>query len=239
MTAMPSVQTLAAALACAASAASASADLLWTGADQHRSASVNFRMFEGDLEVTLTNTSTADALVPIDVLTGVFFTFVGEGTVSLTPVSGVLGPGSTVLFGTPDPGGVVGGEWAWKPDPMLGFTVGLSSSGFGIFGPADRFPGSNLQGPESPNGLQYGLTSATDDPNTGNAPMTGDHALIKNSVTLRLGNLPAGFNLNIIDEVWFQYGTDLCDPHFWGEVPAPGTAVMLAMYGVVCTRRRR
>ncbi len=174
-------------------------------------------------------------------LTALFFTIDGAGTVSLTPESAIIGPGSVILFGPNDPAGIVGGEWAYRPDPMLGFTAGISSAGFDIFSAGDRFPGPNLQGPESPDGLQYGLTSAGDDPATGNAPMTGANALIKNSVVVRLGGIPTGLDLNRIDEVWFQYGTDLCDPAFWGEpIPAPGAAVVLAMGGLAaCARRRR
>jgi hypothetical protein len=62
----------------------------------------------GNLVVTLTNKSLTDVLVPSDVLTAVFFTLAGDLT--LTPLSAVLGLGSTVLFGVTDPGGIVGGK---------------------------------------------------------------------------------------------------------------------------------
>ena len=49
-----------------------------------RAAQAKFQDSGSDLIVTLTNTSTADALVPIDVLTGVFFSI--SGNPSLTRV---------------------------------------------------------------------------------------------------------------------------------------------------------
>jgi hypothetical protein len=72
------------------------------------------------------------------------------------------------------------------------------------------------------NGLQYGITSAGDNPMTGNQAVTGSNALIHNSVIFTLGSLPVGFNLSSISNVRFQYGTALTDISFPGT---PGTAV--------------
>src|SRR5262249_38071850 len=143
-----------------------------------------------------TNTSDGDVLMPVDVLTAVFFDVSGPA-LSLTPTSAVLNGGSTVFFGTTDPGNVVGGEWAYKGGLVgepAGDHYGISSTGINLFGPGDRFPGNNLQGPDSPDGLQYGITSAGDNPATGNSPVTGDNALIQNSVVFHLSGLPAGFD---------------------------------------------
>lgn len=75
------------------------------------SASVSFDVSGSDLLVVLSNTSSADVMVPVDVLTAVFFDIAGDPT--LTPSSAVLSAGSVVLFGgTTDPGGGVGGEFA-------------------------------------------------------------------------------------------------------------------------------
>src|SRR5262249_19247162 len=145
---------------------------------------------------------------------------------NLTPVSAVLGNGSTVLFPDPafapsgtDPGGVVGGEWAYKSG--LSGTPGsakqgVSSSGYGLFGPSDLFPVDDLQSPTSPDGLQYGLVSAGGVSGS-NPNLTGKYALIKNSVVFTLSGLPQGFTTNDISNVWFQYGTDLSDPHFGAD----------------------
>lgn len=213
------------------------APITFSGSSGNRSASAMFDTSGSNLLVTLTNTSSADALVPVDILTGVFFTLSGDPT--LTRVSAVLAGGSTVLFGGTDPGGVVGGEWAYNDGigGPGGADEGISSSGLGLFGPGDRFPGNNLQGPTSPDGLQYGITSAGDDDTTGNAAVTGSNALIQNAVVFTLSGLPGGFNpsvLGSITNVSFQYGTALNEPNIPGDpvnpgnpVPEPSTVLLL------------
>lgn len=187
-----------------------------------RSAQVQFTASGNLLTVQLTNTSMADVLVPADVLTAVFFTLAGNPT--LTPISAIVVPGS-VVHGDPAhpyPGPTdVGGEWAYHaPLNAHGAQQGISSVGLGLFGPADRFdPSSNLQGPASPNGLQYGISSAGDDPNTGNGGVMGN-GLIRNSVSFLLEGLPLNFNLGFgVSHIVFQYGTDLSEPSFPGTPP--------------------
>jgi len=214
-------------------AAVSAAPLTLSATQGNLSASVSFELdATGKLRVVLTNTSPADVLAPADVLTAVFFDIAGNPV--LTPVSAVLGAGSTVLFGGTDPGGVVGGEWAYR----AGLTgapqaaqQGISSVGLGLFGPPDLFPGTNLEGPASPNGLQYGITSAGDNPATGNTPVTGTQPLIQNAVIFTLGGIPEGFQLNI-SNVSFQYGTDLSEPHLLTHTPEPDS-VFLATTGVI------
>ena len=200
--------------------------ITFTDSNGSLSASVTFDIeASGHLVVTLTNTSTADALVPRDVLTGVFFSISGDPI--LTPYYATLGPGSTVLFAPAGGAGPdVGGEWAYRgglTGAPGGANQGISSTGLTLFGPGDLFPGSNLQGPTSPDGLQYGITSAGDDPTTGNSMVTGgDGALIQNSVVFELGATTpgGGFELSDISNVSFQYGTALA-------VPEPGTLMLL------------
>jgi hypothetical protein len=198
------------------------------GTSGHRSAAAIFEQFGPYLKVTLSNTSLADVLAPVDVLTAVFFSLAGNP--SLTKLSATLAPGSLVLFGSTDPGGGVGGEWAYQSaltGAPGGAKSGISSTGLGLFGPHDRFPGSNLQGPASPDGLQYGITSAGDNPATGNTPVTGSNALIRHAVTFTLG-LPEGYALGQLHTVGFQYGTNLSEPNMPGDpVPEPATWVLL------------
>jgi hypothetical protein len=185
----------------------------------------------GNLTVTLTNTGTADTLLPSDVLTAVFFSLAGDPV--LTRISAVLGPGSSVIY-DPDgqpPGGVVGGEWAYRGGLTglpLGASAGISSVGVGLFGPGDRFPGSDLAPPASPDGINYGIVSAGDDPATGNPGLTGSGGQIKNSVVFTLG-VPVGYALGpgSVSNVSFQYGSSLEQPNL-AAIPEPGAAGLLA-----------
>lgn len=196
------------------------ASVTFNGSSGTLAASAKFDTSGSNLLVTLANTSTADVLVPADVLTAVYFDIAGNPT--LGRVSAILTPGSTVLFpesgtGTDPviPNGV-GGEWAYAKGLSVATgvgTQGISSAGLGLFGPSDRFPGVDLQNPEEPDGLQYGLISPVDDPANGNTPVTGKYALIKSSVDFVLSGLPSGFDPSTgISNVYFQYGTALDEP---------------------------
>lgn len=214
----------------------------FSASSAHRAARVIFEVDAGNssnLIVTLRNTSTFDALVPVDVLTAVFFDITAPA-VSLSRVSAVLGGGSVVHFGGTDPGNVVGGEWAYRGDLAgtgpEGTDYGISSVGLGLYGPGDLFPGTDLQSPASPDGLQYGIVSAADNVASGNAPVTGGNALIQDTVVFTLSGLPAGFDpMARITNIQFQYGTDLSEPHF----PAPGPTALLGIAGLISLRRRR
>src|SRR4029453_10571972 len=130
-----------------------------------RKASVTFDNVEISgthyLQVTLTNTGHYNAPKPTDIPTRCFSKPPGSNPTS-TPFSATLAPGSTVKDINPDPTNL-GGEWAYKAGLSVGgFTRGISSSGLGLFGPGDRFPGPNLQGPNDPDGIQYGITTLND-----------------------------------------------------------------------------
>ena len=209
----------------------------------------------GNLRVTLTNTSAADVLAPPGVLTAVFFDIATNP--NLTPVSALLGAGSTVLFDSQPAGGNVGGEFAYAQTTNAGglggtpagFAVtqkqGISSSGFGIFGNSN-FNGSDLDPPTAIDGLNYGLTSAGDNSATGNSAVTGNVPLIHNSVVFLLSGF-SGNASSAISNIRFQYGTALDEGNGGGnnggggEVPAPAS-LLLALTGVVglgLTRFRR
>jgi hypothetical protein len=180
------------------------------------------------LVVTLTNTSSADVTAPQQVLTGFFWSWDYRGT--LSPVSAKLGNGSVVLFDDPPAEGNVGGEWAYASG-LTGAPYrasnGISSSGLGLFGAAN-FNGPDLQEPStSVAGLQYGITSAGDDPATGNAKVTGSQALIKNSVLFTLAYSGDAPDLSTIIDGSFQYGTSLSEPNV--SVPEPSILLLLGI----------
>lgn len=207
-----------------------------------RSASATFEVVAGNLQVTLTNTSAADALVPADILTAIFFDITGSPTLSRD--SAVLGSGSSVTNGgTTDAGGGVGGEWAFADVSSFSSIVpgfasyGIGSAGFGVFGPGDLFPGSNLSGPISPDGIQYGITSAGDNPATGNMPLL-TQPLIRNAVVFTLGGVAPNFDPSLgITNLTFVYGTSL------PVIPEPASVLMfgagLGLIGLLCRRRWR
>jgi hypothetical protein len=205
-------------------------------------ATATFSIVAGDLQVVLDNSSLSDVLVPADVLTAVFFNIAGNPT--LTRVSAVLTSGSTVFFdadGQPA-GGVVGGEWAYQSglSPYTGTSNmrGISSSGFDLFGPGDLFPGAQLDPPDSPDGMNYGLLSAGDNTGTGNAQVIGGNPFIKHSVTFTLSGSSDFTSLPSISNVIFQYGTALAgtsngEPCIGclQEIPEPSTMFSIPLIG--------
>lgn len=216
------------------------------------SAKATFDAVGNQLIVVLSNISTSDVLAPADVLTAVFFDYNGLA-LALASTSAVLSPGSSVLFGTSDPGGVVGGEWAYGSGlagAPNGAKNGISSSGLSPLFGAATFPGNDLDGnASSVNGVGYGITSAGDNTLTGNQKVTGSVPLIKSSVTFTLTGLPSGFNLSGIGNVSFQYGTGLDEPNITGDggtgpsgepsVPGPAAAIPFGVGFLAALRKRR
>jgi hypothetical protein len=214
----------------------------FTGSDTGgRKAKITFENIGTTLVAKLKNTSMTDVGVPNQVLTGVFFKVTGNP--ALTKVSALIGAGSNVVNGTTPLDNVVGGEWAFRNGlNQYGANMGISSTGLNLFGAANRFPGANLAGPDSPDGLQYGITSAGDNPSLGNQKVTSA-PLIKNEVIFTLGNWTFGDPTNYISNVTFQYGTDLAEPHTTGTIiisqaPEPGLVLLLTVAGAAIGRRR-
>jgi hypothetical protein len=219
---------------------SAASPITFTGASGNLAASVSFEVKDSTLEIILTNTSLVGALVPSDILTAVFFDLT-DFTGGLDPYSAVLNTGSSVLNGVSDPGGVVGGEWAYAEDiegAPGGQSYGIGSAGLDIFGVAN-FTGTNLDGPDAVNGLGYGIMSAvgiTADAN----PKIKSTPLISNSVIFTLSGLPLGFSLATTapSNIYFQYGTSLSEPRV--SVPEPATLLLLLPgLGAVVAERAR
>jgi PEP-CTERM motif len=231
-------------------------EITFTGTNGSLSGSVTFSQVGDILTIVLTNTSIADVLAPNQILTAVFFDLAGFPPGTLTPISAVLSTGSVVWF---DPtngayGDNVGGEWAYGSDlnnTPGSAVLGTSSSGLSLFG-SGNFNGPNLQGPDSVNGLQYGITAAGDDPLSGNVAVTGKNALIYNSVTFTL-QASQGFTLSGLSNVTFQYGTALSDPTVTATctancgdeplapIPEPASLVLLGsgLLGTAFGLRRR
>lgn len=194
-------------------------------------ASATFANSGGNLVLTLVNTSTVTE-VPADVLTAIFFDIDGSGPV-LSPLSAVLPAGAKICEGgtcTTETGLVVGGEWAYAANPsQVGREYGIGTAGFGIFGQAN-FPGSNLDGPTAVGGDEYGIVANNYSPNPG----LKSKPVIQNSVVFTLsgfGNLDPSLN---IQNVFFQFGSELTDPHIPGDShtpppPVPEPATMAVM----------
>ncbi|MCE9589932.1 MAG: hypothetical protein K8S99_05350 [Planctomycetes bacterium] len=257
-------------LGLAVSAPSAHA-LTINGASGSKAASVDFTKSGTNLIVTLANTGTGDNTAPSDILTAVFFDIVGAPALSVTGGSAI----AELVVNDPTAANNganknVGSEWAYSGAIASGVgipgnaTHGLSSTGIGLFGPADRFDTvGNLQGPDSPNGVQYGITSDADNLATANGGLSGN-GLIRNQVVMTLTGLPAAFvvDSSTISNIYFLYGTALppeggfpggpCEPGTPGcggggpdpdpSTPEPVTASMglMSLIGLgFATRRRR
>jgi hypothetical protein len=202
-------------------------------------ASANFVILPGGfLQVTLTNTGTGDPANPSDILSGVLFNLAGNPTLSKD--SAVLGASSTVIHGpTPStdpaagaPPNSVAGEWAYINSLNIhGANESIYSAGY--FSGTARFPvspgsatlGTNLQGPDSVNGIQYGITTAFDTPGNNNPSGAIAAGLIQNQVVFTLDNFTG--SLADISSVSFQYGTALTETNIPGHVPDSGPTAML------------
>jgi len=199
-----------------------------------RAAQAAFEVVSGNqLQITLTNTSTYDVMIPEEVLTAVFFDISGEAV--LNPIEAMLADGAAVYQGSTAvsvPGGDVSGEWAYGKDvPTLPADYSISSVGLDdLIGPKDRFDTTmNLAGPESPDGMQYGIVSTGDDPATGNGGIMSN-PLIQDSVIFTLSGLGPDFNPVEISNVWFHYGTSYTSPlPPPPEIPEPLTMVAFVL----------
>jgi len=216
------------ALAFFANASTASADFVTFNASGPNglSASVTFEVSGGNLIVTLTNTASMDVWSSNQVLTAVFFSLPG----GLTPVSANVASGSEVDNPT-DAGNDafpnVGGEWAYASGlNVSGSNQGIGSAGFDIFGSNDLFSDMDLDPPASPNGINYGITTADDDPDNSNGGLE-DMPLISNSVVFTLSGWDSDWSLSDITDVFFQYGTSLSEPQL--AVPEPGVLALLTI----------
>ncbi|MBK4738215.1 PEP-CTERM sorting domain-containing protein [Noviherbaspirillum pedocola] len=216
--------------------------ITYTGSSASLGASATFDVSGNTLQITLTNTSTADVTNTAQLLTAVFFNINNSPSLSLTGASANLGASSAIyLNGSPQTyAGLpnVGGEWAYGSGlDQYSASYGISSSGLGLFG-NPNLNGNNLADPAAVDGPNFGITSAGDDLTTGNQGLNSV-PIIQNSVVFNFALAPnSGLTAADFKNVTFQYGTDLSDPHITGDgggggtgtnVPEPG---MLALLGI-------
>jgi hypothetical protein len=232
-------------------APSAAGPVSFTGSSGSLSASATFTVVGSNLKVVLTNTGATDALVPTDVLTGIFFDI--NGTPLLTAVSATSGGtsytlnvGSSAIFVSAS-GTDIGGAWAYEEGALAhGALYGIGAAGFGVFGPPNVFPGPNVDGDPGVDGVGYGLLPAGDNLTTGNGGLNG-RTFTKNSDTflLGLGSL-SGFDPSAsIHNLTFQYGTSLTETTAVGLLtpprvtPEPVTLALLGMGFLAFAASRR
>lgn len=253
-----------AAVLVAASASAASAQSItfsasgvnaYAGNNNPLAASVTFSVVGSNLQVLLSNTATSPTLTPSDVLTGVLWTM--SPTVSLTPVSAVLGSGATMqYYSGPAVGPTtnIGGEYAYRSSFSGGlsqYNHGISAAGLsGTFGSGDIRFGPNLVGQNNVGGLDFGILGPGSLTNANNGVRNSD-GLVRSSVLFTFSGLSPSFNISSITDVRFFYGTGLAEtqlvpenPPVFSVIPLPpaamsGISTMLGLGALGAFRRRR
>jgi hypothetical protein len=222
------------------------------------SASAIFDITGNTLTITLKNTSPSNSGqdVPGSTLSGLFWDFTGNP--GLTPVSATVAAGS--IIGICDSATCatitdVGGEFGYQATAFAGGADrGIASSGYlstGLPGNIGNFnngaAGTDLDNPDSLNGINFGIISAAAgyNPNGGLA----NDPVIRDAVTFVLTGVNGLTNANI-SNVSFQYGTDASELNVpgtvdggggsTGNVPEPTTAAMfgLGLLGLAAVRRQ-
>jgi hypothetical protein len=201
--------------------------MLFTGSSDTLSASALFELIGGNhLIITLTNTSSADVLVPADILTGLFF----NSAHSLSPMTAALNDSSSVY------------KYSTDPADGWGFASRVNAQGYGnaisATGAVTGLGFSNFSHDINKlGGVDFGILSAGDKSETGNTGVTKSGPLFNDSIIFTLNTSP-GFSLKDLGgTVMFQYGSALNEPHFIGEdppidpptstVPEPASLILL------------
>jgi len=248
-------------------AGSASANAVFTASGSNGgnplSASADFSIVGGNLQIVLTNTSTLNGVneTPTETLSGLRFDITGQ--------SGTLSPLSALASSVYNPAACspasacsglnvnVGGEWGYQfnnlnitQDNLIGSAGYVTTTS----GNPGNFGGPDLDNHVGLNGIDFAILASSHDALT-NGLQNGS-PLSQSSVTFLLAGLPNNFALTDISNVAFQYGTSLTEPSVGGgcgtqcggsggpgpgpDVPEPATLLLLAsaMFGYGAVRRR-
>lgn len=203
--------------------------------DATHSATAVFTMVGSNLQITLTNTDTHVASLPNQFLEGLLFNY--QPPTLFTPISAVLGAGSTILnyqnnvvaYRNPlGQGGNVGGETIYQQiiPPYHSNDEGVATAQLTLgsindfTGPAN-FNGDNL----------YGLTGGVWGPDysiVGTGGTTALFPVISNSVVFTLA--ANDLSLDGVRQVTFKYGNFAGGYEYVDAIPEP-----LTMLGVVAS----
>jgi hypothetical protein len=248
-------------LACAIGLASqARADLVSNLNDGDHVARATFDVVGNQLTIKLENLASSSS-VPSDLLTGVWFNLPDPaillgGTVKLLNDAYIINPGAANLddgdgvelvgsdrFVSGEFGIETGGEvLALNSDA----NVVVANSGLGdLVGDDDRFAGQDLDNPESPDGMNYGIAPFGGLASDANTPLFNE-PLIAGGVLITL-DFTGSLSLDDITGIAFNYGTN---PNFFSDgsgtdpninpIPAPGAALLAAIgFGTVGFIKRR
>ncbi|MCO6441721.1 MAG: PEP-CTERM sorting domain-containing protein [Nitrococcus mobilis] len=245
---------------CLLPALSFAVPVTFTGSSGSLAASASFDISGDNLTIILTNTanydaSTDGALASNQTLSGIFFDLTTDPT--LSPVSASIASGSDLVQSDQCDVGPcsatttdVGGEFIFGTNPTPSefpndAMYGIASSGY-ISGSSGNFSGPNLDDPDAPDGINFGIVPSGFNAGDGNGGLDND-PLIRNAVQLVLTGV-SGLTNDAISNVSFQYGTDFDEPNFPGDpgrppgsIPEPATLFLFGagLLGLSLMLRRK
>lgn len=237
--------------------------VLFVESSGNLAASADFQLSGTTLTIVLTNTTTADTGANADLLSGVFWDLGGSSSIisadsvflhngSTMTQDGATSPGNVFVDLTAAFGGDVSGEFGYATNIQSGFSgafngadFGINSSGLGPFGSTSVIGSTNLDGPVSPNGGNFGIAGAGTVSLSPNFPFIINTAANTGGSVIMTLTVATGFSLDDIGNVGFQYGTSICEPFLNGDncapIPEPASLTLLGMglVGLVAFRRKR